>query len=149
MASKVAPRLFSRSYRQLSRPQRSIISLNARRAASTKHPQGFVPPTNEDLNELRERVQEFTRVWYSSSVFRHLLTCYEGREIPEELAQITDHSNAFPNDMWQKLGGAGLLGITADEDYGGLAMGYQAHCVVMEEISRASGEFQCLKIGLC
>lgn len=32
-----------------------------------------------------------------------------------------------------------LLGITADEDYGGLAMGYQAHCVVMEEISRASG----------
>ncbi|KAI9695848.1 MAG: hypothetical protein M1836_005964 [Candelina mexicana] len=41
--------------------------------------------------------------------------------------------------MWWKLGEAGLLGITADEDYGGLAMGYQAHCVVMEEISRASG----------
>jgi isovaleryl-CoA dehydrogenase len=42
--------------------------------------------------------------------------------------------------MWQKFGEAGFLGITADEDYGGLAMGYQAHCVVMEEISRASGE---------
>jgi len=41
--------------------------------------------------------------------------------------------------MWKKLGDAGFLGITADEDYGGLAMGYQAHCVVMEEISRASG----------
>ena len=41
--------------------------------------------------------------------------------------------------MWQKLGDAGFLGITADEDMGGLAMGYQAHCVVMEEISRASG----------
>jgi isovaleryl-CoA dehydrogenase len=41
--------------------------------------------------------------------------------------------------MWQKLGDAGFLGITADEDAGGLAMGYQAHCVVMEEISRASG----------
>jgi isovaleryl-CoA dehydrogenase len=41
--------------------------------------------------------------------------------------------------MWQKFGEAGFLGITADEDYGGLAMGYQAHCVVMEEISRASG----------
>jgi isovaleryl-CoA dehydrogenase len=41
--------------------------------------------------------------------------------------------------MWKKLGDAGFLGITADEDVGGLAMGYQAHCVVMEEISRASG----------
>ena len=41
--------------------------------------------------------------------------------------------------MWQKLGEAGFLGITADEDYGGLGMGYQAHCVVLEELSRASG----------
>lgn len=40
--------------------------------------------------------------------------------------------------MWQTLGAAGLLGITADEDYGGLAMGYQAHCIVMEELSKAS-----------
>lgn len=43
--------------------------------------------------------------------------------------------------MWQKFGEAGFLGITADEAYGGLGMGYQAHCVVMEELSRASGEF--------
>ena len=41
--------------------------------------------------------------------------------------------------MWTKLGEAGFLGMTADQDFGGLAMGYQAHCVVMEEISRASG----------
>lgn len=41
--------------------------------------------------------------------------------------------------MWRKFGEAGFLGITADEEYGGLAMGYQAHCVVMEEMSRASG----------
>ncbi|CAL8583605.1 hypothetical protein XPA_009225 [Xanthoria parietina] len=41
--------------------------------------------------------------------------------------------------MWRKFGEAGFLGITANEDYGGLAMGYQAHCIVMEEISRASG----------
>ena len=58
--------------------------------------------------------------------------------------------------MWRKFGQAGydvfkhsnctevklsisFLGITADEDYGGLAMGYQAHCIVMEEISKASG----------
>lgn len=41
--------------------------------------------------------------------------------------------------MWQKFGEAGFLGITADEEFGGMSMGYQAHCVVMEEISRASG----------
>lgn len=55
------------------------------------------------------------------------------------MAYETDRSNAFPNDMWAKLGSAGFLGITAPEDYGGINMGYQAHCVVMEEISRASG----------
>lgn len=42
-----------------------------------------------------------------------------------------------------------FLGITADEDYGGLAMGYQAHCIVMEEISRASGLLRGLSITLC
>ncbi|TVY94380.1 Isovaleryl-CoA dehydrogenase, mitochondrial [Lachnellula willkommii] len=97
-------------------------SLISRRNASSKHPKGFEPPSPSDLIELRERVQEFTR-----------------REITEEVASETDKSNAFPNEMWQKLGDAGFLGITVDEDVGGLAMGYQAHCVVMEEISRASG----------
>jgi isovaleryl-CoA dehydrogenase len=61
------------------------------------------------------------------------------REIPEEIAAKTDGDNEFPNDMWRKFGEAGFLGITADEEFGGLAMGYQAHCVVMEELSRASG----------
>ncbi|OQO07117.1 hypothetical protein B0A48_07685 [Cryoendolithus antarcticus] len=93
-----------------------------RRNASTKHPKGFVPPSQADLDELRERTIEFAR-----------------REIPNELAQQVDHSNEFPNEMWKKMGEAGFLGITADEDYGGLAMGYQAHCTVMEELSRASG----------
>ncbi|KAL2122122.1 hypothetical protein VTJ04DRAFT_2577 [Mycothermus thermophilus] len=93
-----------------------------RRHASSKHPKGFVPPTPADLAELRERVQEFTR-----------------RELTEEVAAAADKSNNFPPDMWRKLGDAGLLGITADEDVGGLGMGYQAHCVVMEELSRASG----------
>lgn len=61
------------------------------------------------------------------------------RELSEEVASKTDKSNAFPNEMWPKLGSAGFLGITADEAVGGLGMGYQAHCVVMEELSRASG----------
>ena len=49
-----------------------------------------------------------------------------------------DRSNSFPDDLWQELGKLGLLGITAAPDYGGSGMGYLAHCVAMEEISRAS-----------
>lgn len=93
-----------------------------RYASTTKHPKGFSPPTTSDLEELRERTIEFVR-----------------REIPHDLAQATDHNNEFPNELWKKFGEAGFLGITADEDYGGLAMGYQAHCIVLEELSRASG----------
>ncbi|KAG9237664.1 acyl-CoA dehydrogenase [Amylocarpus encephaloides] len=104
------------------RPLSQAFTISDRRYASSKHPKGFEAPTQNDLDELRERVQEFTR-----------------REISEEVASKTDKTNAFPNEMWQKFGDAGFLGITADEDVGGLAMGYQAHCVVMEEISRASG----------
>lgn len=95
------------------------------RAASTsseKHAPSFKPPTTEDLYELRGSVQEFAR-----------------REIPEEVAARTDRDNEFPNEMWRKFGDAGFLGVTAAEEYGGLAMGYQAHCVILEELSRASG----------
>ena len=50
-----------------------------------------------------------------------------------------DASNAFPRDLWPELGELGVHGITVDEAYGGIKMGYLAHCVVMEEISRGSG----------
>ncbi|CAJ0547853.1 Ff.00g046070.m01.CDS01 [Fusarium sp. VM40] len=118
-----------RTLRSLARPViarqwRPAVTLPAiqSRLHSSKHPKGFEAPSNEELDELRERVQEFTR-----------------REITEEVAAKTDKTNAFPAEMWQKLGEAGFLGITADEDVGGLAMGYQAHIIVMEELSRASG----------
>jgi isovaleryl-CoA dehydrogenase len=120
MAS-ITPRLFARSARPLFRCSKAA-AVSACRYASTKHPTNFTPPTQADLDELRESVRDFTR-----------------REIPEELAAKTDKDNEFPNDMWRKFGEAGFLGITADEEFGGLAMGYQAHCVVMEELSRASG----------
>ncbi|KAL6806489.1 acyl-CoA dehydrogenase NM domain-like protein [Trichoderma sp. SZMC 28013] len=123
-----------RSFSRLARPLRPSVSLrpaafspassisSQKRLHSQKHPKGFAPPSQEELDELRERVYDFTR-----------------REIPEELAAKTDKSNAFPMEMWEKMGEAGFLGVTADEDYGGLGMGYQAHCIVLEEMSRASG----------
>lgn len=59
----------------------------------------------------------------------------------QEIAPIaaeTDRSNEFPNQLWPKLGDMGLLGVTVPEEYGGSGMGYLAHIVAMEEISRAS-----------
>ncbi|KAI9772719.1 MAG: hypothetical protein M1840_000314 [Geoglossum simile] len=117
------PNAFAFTIRQfVGCPRPWPVSLTLWRAASTKHSKGFVAPSTEELAELRERVQEFTR-----------------REISEAVAAKTDRENEFPMGLWRRLGDAGLLGITASGDYGGLAMGYQAHCVVMEEISRASG----------
>lgn len=70
-------------------------------------------------------------------MLRDSVTQFVQKEIAP-LATQTDEDNAFPNHLWQKLGEMGLLGITVSEEYGGANMGYLAHTIAMEEISRAS-----------
>lgn len=64
MASAIPPRLLSRGVIQICRHRPVSTPLNIRRAASSKHPKGFVPPAKEDLDELRDRVQEFTSMLF-------------------------------------------------------------------------------------
>ncbi|RWD09665.1 MAG: isovaleryl-CoA dehydrogenase, partial [Mesorhizobium sp.] len=75
---------------------------------------------DEDIEALRDLVRRFAQ-----------------DKIAPIAAEI-DRSNEFPAHLWAELGGLGLLGITADPDFGGTGMGYLAHVVAMEEISRAS-----------
>jgi isovaleryl-CoA dehydrogenase len=74
----------------------------------------------DEIEALRETVHKFAQA-----------------EIAPRASEI-DRTNAFPADVWRKLGDLGLLGLTADPDYGGSGMSYLAHCVAMEELSRAS-----------
>ena len=74
----------------------------------------------EDIDALRDAVREFAQT-----------------EIAPRAAEI-DRSDQFPMDLWQKMGSLGVLGITVGEVYGGANMGYLAHMIAMEEISRAS-----------
>ncbi len=74
----------------------------------------------EEIDMLRDSVRRFA-----------------ADEIAPRAAEI-DRSNEFPADLWQKMGALGLLGLTVEDEFGGAGMGYLAHAVAMEEISRAS-----------
>ena len=71
-------------------------------------------------------------------MLRDTVAAFAANEIAPRAAEI-DRTNQFPMDLWKKMGDLGILGITVPEEYGGAGMGYLAHCVAMEEISRASG----------
>ena len=71
-------------------------------------------------------------------MLRDSVAAFAANEIAPRAAEI-DRDNHFPMDLWKKMGDLGILGITVPEEYGGAGMGYVAHVVAMEEISRASG----------
>ena len=73
----------------------------------------------------------------SADMIRDSARAFAEKEIAPRAAQI-DRDNAFPRELWPKLGALGLHGITAPEEYGGLGLGYLEHCVALEEVSRAS-----------
>ncbi|GAA5999242.1 isovaleryl-CoA dehydrogenase [Rhodotorula paludigena] len=119
-------------------PLRSLLSLSRSRTAVSARPSphlarrlavsrsftGYAPHLTgltDDQLELRETVSSFAK-----------------REIAPRAAEV-DKANAFPLEMWQKLGEMGLLGVTVPEEDGGLGKGYLDHLVVMEAISEASG----------
>lgn len=73
----------------------------------------------------------------TAELMRRQIEAFAASEI-EPRAREIDAENAFPTDLWRKLGALGLLGITVPEEYGGSGLGYLEHVIAMEEISRAS-----------
>jgi isovaleryl-CoA dehydrogenase len=71
------------------------------------------------------------------AMLRDTVSSFAQEKIAPSAAEI-DRSNKFPRELWPQLGALGLLGITVEEEWGGAGLGYLAHCVAMEEISRAS-----------
>jgi len=82
------------------------------------------PTLNFDLGETAEQLRHSVRGFTSDKI--------------APMAAELDKTNAFPRELWPKLGELGVLGITVEEEYGGAGLGYLEHCLAMEEISRGS-----------
>ncbi|WP_318458710.1 isovaleryl-CoA dehydrogenase [Photobacterium leiognathi] len=86
--------------------------------------QNLYTPLNFDLGETANMLREQVNLYASEHI--------------SPLASQIDCDNQFPLHLWQSLGEMGLLGVTVSEQYGGAGMGYLAHVIIMEELSRAS-----------
>jgi isovaleryl-CoA dehydrogenase len=84
----------------------------------------FTPVMDFDLGE-------------TAALLRQQVEAFAMREIAPRATQI-DSENAFPKDLWSKMGALGVLGVTVAEEYGGAGLGYLEHVILMEELSRAS-----------
>ena len=84
----------------------------------------FMASMKFGLDEETEALREMTHRWAQERV--------------APMAAEIDKSNAFPMELWREMGDLGLLGVTVEEEYGGVGMGYLAHTIAVEEISRAS-----------
>ncbi|MEO0361246.1 MAG: isovaleryl-CoA dehydrogenase [Pseudomonadota bacterium] len=84
----------------------------------------FMASMNFALGEETEALREMTHRWAQDRV--------------APMAAEIDKSNAFPMELWKEMGDLGLLGVTVEEEYGGVGLGYLAHTVAVEEVSRAS-----------
>ncbi|KAI5474518.1 acyl-CoA dehydrogenase NM domain-like protein [Pseudohyphozyma bogoriensis] len=123
MLPSIRPTLLARHARTLAPAGRSFPAFSSP-AVGVRHSSYYsstLSGLTADQEELRATVSSFV-----------------DKEVAP-LAEKTDKENAFPNHLWKKFGEMGFLGITAEEEYGGLGKGYMDHLLVMEEISRGSG----------
>ena len=88
-------------------------------------------PSNRDIPGLDFGLGE------GIDMLRETVRGFSDAKVAPVAAEI-DRSDEFPRHLWPEMGALGLHGITVEEEYGGTGMGYLAHCVAMEEVSRAS-----------
>ena len=78
-----------------------------------------------DLGEMADTIRETTRRFAKDKI--------------DPIAAEIDETNTFPRALWPEMGALGLHGVTVEEEYGGLGLGYLEHVVAQEEVARASG----------
>merc|ERR1711990_547510 len=107
--------------KMLFRSARSVVKTQARTFAASKDHFYNLVQHDEVRQELRDTFEKFAQ---------------------EECAPLTeemDKSMVFPHHMWQRFGEMGMLGLTVEEEYGGMGLGYYEHCLATEELSKANG----------